>query len=1169
MFIVATPQATPKHLTDEELRQQYGIQLASRPQDDGDGKEAKWADIDDDEDDWAPETIEWNDGTKINVSQTDHANTIPEERTGQDSTKEKDTEGEGPKPVVTAANPVTTTTIGPNATVLKLGSSAQPRSGGLVLKGPSEKPTLVAKISASNQVKSPWASLPPVDKVPPMPINPPSQPQSSRFTHRDPHGFDAIPPQPSHAKEIAADDFSRSSREVPNSNPKELFNSQSGRYEPVNETRRGSSVRKDQNFRAPAVLQRPSQSDYPGPAEPSAAFQTQRSSQEPTSWSRRRASSNLSGESGNFARRMSQDKGFDVRRMPGDAHQHRRDSQYDHSPLTPVIQSARFNRDVSPVQSRGQSVASQSPIVATSQQTVISDTPAVSPQQAHAQPTGVPNAPSTISEPAQDAVALQKKLMDEKRLAAAKRISDEQAKEVAEKKERIRLMLEKLGNAEDKMSKEASKDTKPAAPPTTKQRREVEPSAPSSPPKPPLPNASGTPQQYGMMKVHASQPVNGLPGNSEWTDNKPPEKAQVKPKIPAASDIRNPDPTPITHALPAKTSEETQDRDTHPPPVAEDPAQEPTIENKHQAWKSAQQGTNTYTNWNNTSMTTHSTPGGSLWGPPSNHKALGNGDFQQSIQRPQTRQLQYHGNTLSTQPQPIGPPKPSQPLRADPPPAKSLSDSKMRSIVEDAQTIPAFPSHESSSMASRTTTSQQFSGKPITAATPSPDSHIHHLPQSGHPQPTGLGAWASFSATVAKQDKQRNDKAMQEHMAQLADEKRTGVQPELHIPVMNETWRQVQRNDSGNQRRVVNSTTQTKSLPNQDQPTPADPQNILPKPANVGPVAPRAHSRYQDIFEQNQRAVSAPLNLSRTYSPSPPPPDSTDHPAFIGISQRPLVNLPGSKPKFVAPKPTVRLPPTTIVKQLLSPSEPRNSASRTVSQPQVTNTSWQARIDGLLGRESLPEKKVADTIEFSSSKVPLELTSINLSAAVTLPPLDEVVQLVGPYDRYLPTKSVEEEDALFEERDFGSVPLVHIPNMAPQAAWTPSEPPKHFRGRQGMLNDSHVLSVISNSTDGAIFGNINHVIIRVGNMTGPRTKALPRSYAQSTSRSPQSNSPKARAQSRHNHKPKDNAASYGPPKSTPNGAGRLASHQIPNHQSRPKIGTNNMSWARRASGIVS
>ena len=58
------PTPPPKTFTDEELKQQYGIHLATRLQADEGGKEAKWADIDDDEEDWTPEAVQWMDGTK-------------------------------------------------------------------------------------------------------------------------------------------------------------------------------------------------------------------------------------------------------------------------------------------------------------------------------------------------------------------------------------------------------------------------------------------------------------------------------------------------------------------------------------------------------------------------------------------------------------------------------------------------------------------------------------------------------------------------------------------------------------------------------------------------------------------------------------------------------------------------------------------------------------------------------------------------------------------------------------------------------------------------------------------------------------------------------------------------------------------------------------------------
>ena len=62
--------------------------MTSRIQEDGNGTESKWADIDDDEDDWAPETIEWNDGTKIKLTHNENAQPPPEELRDRNEAKE-------------------------------------------------------------------------------------------------------------------------------------------------------------------------------------------------------------------------------------------------------------------------------------------------------------------------------------------------------------------------------------------------------------------------------------------------------------------------------------------------------------------------------------------------------------------------------------------------------------------------------------------------------------------------------------------------------------------------------------------------------------------------------------------------------------------------------------------------------------------------------------------------------------------------------------------------------------------------------------------------------------------------------------------------------------------------------------------------------------------------
>jgi hypothetical protein len=1182
------------------LKQQYGIQLASRPQEDADGKEAKWADIDDDEDDWAPETIEWNDGTKIDLSQINHTAALVEEQAAVDVAKEQ--EAEASKPKIPTLKP--TSTVGPNATVLKLGSSPQPRSGGLVLKGPSEKPTLVAKPSTSSQVKSPWASLPPVDKVSPVPINSSNQPPPIRFAQRDLHGFDAMPPKPIHAKEIAADDFSRSSRETPNGIPKELFNSQSGRYEPVSETRRGSTTRKEQSFRPPSLLQRPTQNDSHGPAEPSAAFQTSRSGQqEPASWNRRRTSSNVSGESGNLGRRMSLGKGFDIARMPNDVRQQRRESQYETSPLTSGLHSTRQGpRDISPVQSHGQSITSQSPTMAVSQAVSMSDSAMASPQQVHALPAGPLTPSSAAADTQQEKVAAQKKLMQEKREAAIKRKAEEEAKEEAERRERIRLKMEKLGLMDDKKGKkETAEEGAATSKIASKEPQEAKNVTPRSPPKPPVPNVSGAPQQYGLMKVHASHPVNGPTLTNGLPEKKSNDFTPLKSgdAVIGSVDVSAAPSSALTIASGTIAAASQHDESAGHSSKEVKPSQsplllhvdpthvQPTVDPRQQPWKSAQHGSNGYSTWKNNSsgMTTHSAPGGNLWGPPANHRALGNGDFQSNVQRPQSRQPPYQSHISSPPPQPIGTPRHLQQSRGNSGQQgfAKPSETSLRSGIEDSQTIPAFPSPEplQASASAQTQGRHQHQPQMATAdvtsqlpvmATPAAHSTTHQTQRPTAAPKGGLSAWTSFSTSIAKQDAEKNDKAYRENQARLAEEKRAGAKQEVQLPVFAEEWRQVKTGSGAGQRKVL------AALPPEPQPQPLNHgQSVLgdisgetaTKPlANLAPAAPQARSRYSELFEQSQRAVSAPMHMSRSASASPPPPDSGDHPAYVATSQRPLVNLPGSKPKFTGPRPTVKLPPPTVLPQSEA-SEPRVAASRSVSQPSTGASSWQDRINGLFGKPS-PEKKFANMLDFSSSKVPLELPAVTHSAAVALPPKDDVITIIRTAESLqIPTKTVEEEDALFEERDFGSVPIVRVPVMAPVQAWAPAGPPQSYRARFMVLSEQHTMSVLAllPGLDDTPRTNGLLITIRIGNMTAPKIKMMTRPMGSGSSRSKNGNSSKNKTR-HHPPKSRDSSAAYPSPKPAHNNSARPPVQSGPNQQARPKGNNGNMSWARRASGAV-
>ena len=434
--ITAAPPPEPKAYTDEELQQRYGIHLATRIQKDDGGKQANWADIDDDDDDWAPESMEWADGTKMTLPQVEETVpeppiTIPSPALKQEIVTEPP-KSQSPAPVASVLQPAG-----------KVGGLGSGRTGLVLTKGPAEKPTLVAKPPGPpTPVKSPWASLPPVDKVAPIVIDVPQHQlqQQSRFGRTDPHGFQGMPPP---AKEIAADDFSRTWRGDTGNSNRELFDSKSGRYEPVNDNRRGSR----NDARHPSLLQRPHQMD--GPAEPSAAFQTHRAGGE-SSYGRRRTSSNVSGGSGNLMRRMS--RGQDMP-PPHELHGPRRGSL---AAVTDDISESSHSQSAPYPNHRNNSTT------AWHQSKNSSAFNSTSPNMASVQPSeessGVQAPPVKSYE---EQLEEQKQIMRATREAAIKRRQEEEAKEESERKERLRLKLLALGPApEKKGKKETPKEEK-------------------------------------------------------------------------------------------------------------------------------------------------------------------------------------------------------------------------------------------------------------------------------------------------------------------------------------------------------------------------------------------------------------------------------------------------------------------------------------------------------------------------------------------------------------------------------------------------------------------------------------------------------------------------------------------------------------------------------------
>lgn len=500
--ILAVPQAPPKQFTDEELKQQYGIHLATRLQTDEGNNDSKWADIDD-EDDWAPEAVEWMDGTKSTVAPQEAAPSEPQimqrpaQRPAQQqpqapaqrtvlqlaprtqpplqepaatkpATEAPAAQQEAPKP---APAPVPADTAKPilapkrtdsqSMKILKPGAAAIQAK----LNGPSasaaDKPSLKAKNPAPPQT-SPWKPVPKPDSV--SAINPPTQaPQApaqyAPLASQDARSYEQ--PQQIPARQIAADTFDRSWKEG-EGGARELFNSSNGRYEPAPEGRR-SSVKHD-NFRKPAVLQRQSHGG-PSPAEPSAAFQSRTSGQMDGGWGNRRRGSSVSQSSNSAARRMSM--------------------QRSHDPPVAVSEgvpppSVR-NEATKPTFSQQSAWDQQMPARPTDAQ----------PSPSLVAEVATPAGPAPESAPsAEDVAKMQARVMREKRELAQKRRAEEEEREAAAKAERLAAKLAALEGA-GKSKKERAAEA--AAATATKNAPKVaEPAAPVVQPSPATPAETAT-----------------------------------------------------------------------------------------------------------------------------------------------------------------------------------------------------------------------------------------------------------------------------------------------------------------------------------------------------------------------------------------------------------------------------------------------------------------------------------------------------------------------------------------------------------------------------------------------------------------------------------------------------------------------------------------------------
>ena len=996
-----TPQPSTKNLTDEELKQQYGIHLTSRIQSDGDGKEAKWADIDDDEDDWAPETIEWGDGTKSTVP----TDALPVEKSEQ--TPVATTSAiELPTPVTGQKQPTTiSTSIGPNATVLKLGARAeiqQAQKAATQPKGPQEKLSIPSRtLPAPAPAKSPWAKLPPVEKVSPVEIVPNGLQNHLNTGYINNASAAAASP----AREISADDFNRSFREPPS---QQLFNATSGRYEAVPSGKRRDS--RNDGFRPPAVLQRPSQADTRGP-EPSAAFQTNRTSSDAY---RRRTSSIISGGSGNLMRRMSIKSG--------------------ENPVTSTNNSAIDTSEIQPTQ-----------------------TQPANNQHAYQARGGDQTAQPGQTDAEIEAQRIQqRKLMREQADLARKRRLEEEARQEAEKKERIRQKLLSLGPDPKivKAEQEAQSTNEAPVKAAVEGKKDIFEQS-GSPPKPPQPNASGEPQQYGMMKVHAIdshkkgavQPPTAGPRAQVDGQSLPTPTEDISPEPPFINGTR---PDPMTSRSESNGHTDSLNRSARP--VSATPE-------SRGGWGRSEHRS-----------------AANLWTAPHN-KALGNGTFDQTLAGYAPQDLSSRASSTGQ-----GWMNGRTPTVGQSPP---LSHSNQTVPETRSQTLQTMTSPEPTPLAMNSEIDSMFPVRPPAPIGPPPQpnhnhgSHVngftsHHAPAS---TPSALAGWNNFGNAAKAKALDDRDQTQRDVNARREEEQRTGARSRANYQFA-ENIKHVQLGQQPGQRHV-----------NTVNPSSTAPPGIFGAVGSVTSATSSQNNRASSrFFKQQTRVDDVPSqqqvvtihNAAIPRTPSPPPAEemSSMHPVYEMSSATPIVKLPRAKavvklpparsasPVEPSPAAVPETEPTSTpqdhpVRPAL-PAKPMSWAarvsmapppppvqkttapSRIISQPIAQTTSWQERFNGLLGNKQRRASEISTSQSNRSALPALAVTSATKepldvmpagSASVSLPNNStnkRKIEMIETRDRM---KSVEEEEDLFEDREPGSLPHLHFPTDAPGITW--------------------------------------------------------------------------------------------------------------------------------------
>lgn len=1039
-----TAPPPPKQFTDEELKQQYGIHLATRLQSDENGKESKWADIDEDEDDWVPEAVTWIDGTKSALT---HADNVPVSKESKPAEAATTKPAESAKPTLTA---VKKEPSGPPKTILKPGAAAQAKQLGTTSQSSGgEKATLKAK-SPAPPSKSPWATLPPVDKQSPIILPAQTATAPPPFASQDARAYDSsMAPHP--AREIAADTFDRSWREGEGGS-RELFNSVSGRYEPAPEAGRRAS-RPDPYARKPSVLLRSSQggTDHP---EPSPAFQTRSGSQTDgaPSWAARRRGSSVS-QSGMMApRRMSINRGSE----PFAAHDRR-----------PSVAVSHDNR-ASPIVNKAEPAQNM-----------------FSQQDAWSQQMPPPPA-AGAGEELEDPVKIQDRIMKESRELARKRRQEKEQHDEDERKERLKEKMAKLAGAgqsrQERQAKEAAAKEAAASAPKPASNDLTESNKP----------VDSSDDKITKSKDSEKTAASGLAVEAPADAPKTTSVEAAISRVPAPDKIELPSPaTKVESAdLPPRSISEHMQRQAPRGPLspkanARVPFQQ-AVSSPYRAPNSAfsspgerkQQpfGRSPMVGNNDGFSPWPSAGSGNVWGTA----GIGNGVFESASAFAPMPMMTQQGSSL---PPPPGMGRPENATR--------VSSQGLGSEPRSQSLQPTHAADQARSFAP-----PGMEGRP--------DHFMSQSRPNGASPGPGMGRQQRVPGPIAPPSR-----AQPPMQALPSDDRRinawkTAAQQTLPAEYVNaanasipnshddapsapredtfkETFKQTTRGRLGGPRKFEKaeftihdaqgsrSVTSLPPAPPSTQTQPAVPvptasplshpwkqaaENTVRLPnGSMNPAHGGAHVQQLPIGHPHARPQPAPVGTPRRVkvvaeplpptvnSREPPPPETATHPAYAGNANHPHVRLPRSKP-------VVKLPPPSAVATSPQPSvvmPPRQHwGPPGAMRPIVQNVAWQARFNGLFNRTNIstetppsppktpPKMHDAALVVASSSKTAIRDNSNAVGATVSLPQTQLSTQHTTPegflIDDSNDVTSKDTIEQMFnEELSFGSKPLTRIP----------------------------------------------------------------------------------------------------------------------------------------------